>query len=53
MENHLDECFGPIEDFFRDDDFLASVSHNEWFVRCENNLKIWVKQLNKYLGNCD
>ena len=26
MENHLDERFGPVEDFFRDDYFLASIS---------------------------
>jgi len=26
MESHFDDCFGPIEDFFRDDYFLASLS---------------------------
>ena len=26
MENHFDDCFGPIEDFFKDDYFLASLS---------------------------
>ena len=26
MESHFDDCFGPTEDFFRDDYFLASIS---------------------------
>jgi len=26
MENHFDDCFGPIEDFFRDEYFLASLN---------------------------
>ena len=29
MENHLDERFGPVEDFFRDDYFLASISDQQ------------------------
>ena len=29
MENHLDERFGPVEDFFRDDYFLASISDHQ------------------------
>ena len=29
MENHLDERFGPVEDFFRDDYFLASMSQHQ------------------------
>lgn len=29
MENHLDERFGPVEDFFRDDYFLASITHHQ------------------------
>ena len=29
MENHLDERFGPVEDFFRDDYFLALISQGQ------------------------
>lgn len=29
MENHLDERFGPVEDFFRDDYFLALLSQGQ------------------------
>ena len=29
MENHLDERFGPVEDFFRDDYFLALIAQGQ------------------------